>query len=262
MNIELKTFSGLTAGDVRYIEAFTIPQLNRTRKIWIYLPPEYSQGENKFPVIYMHDGQNLFSPDTAYSGHWAVSDSLERLCSDGKTRGAIVVGIESDAHRETELVTLTDDCERYLQFIVTTLKPYIDSNFRVLPWRESTAIMGSSYGGQTAIFAALKHPEIFGLVGAFSPSWHVTAAVVAEYAKQYPIKYFICAGAVEGEWVARNILRNYTPGFTPNYKLVAQALEAQGQEVRLDVDDYGAHIEQYWARKFPQAYQYLFPTNK
>ena len=258
MNIEWKTFSGQTTGDVRYIAEFAMPQLQRTRKIWIYLPPKYTLTKDRYPVIYMHDGQNLFSPDTAYSGDWAVAQSLERLCSDGATRGAIVVGIESDEHRDTELVTLTDDCARYLQFIIFTLKPYIDQNFRVLPWRENTAIMGSSYGGQTAIFAALKHPEIFGMVGAFSPSWHVTAAVVAAHSKQYPIKYFICAGTTEGEWVARNILKNYTPGFTPNYQLVAQALEAQGQTVRLDVDDYGAHNEQYWARKFPQAYQYLF----
>ena len=118
--------------------------------------------------------------------------------------------------------------------------------------------MGSSYGGQAAIFAALEYPEIFGLVGAFSPSWYVTPEVVARYGRKYPIRYFVNSGTMECTWVAKNILRNYSSDYVPNVVGVARALREQGQEVRLDIDEDGYHGEGYWALKFPEAYLHLF----
>ena len=129
MQYELKKYYGRVLGDVRYIENFAIPELGRNRKIWLYLPRGYERSTLHYPVIYMHDGQNIFSPDTAFGGEWEVDDTIERLISEDRTKGAIVVGIESDAYRECELVNTHTDCAKYLQFIVRTLKPYIDSHF-------------------------------------------------------------------------------------------------------------------------------------
>lgn len=121
------------------------PQLQTTKKIWLYLPEDYATSTKKFPVIYMHDGQNLFDTKTAYAGEWRIDETLDSLKAD-----VIVIGIEhGNEKRIDELTPYVHEqhgggnANAYLDFIVTTLKPYVDSHYRTKTGKYNTAIGGS-----------------------------------------------------------------------------------------------------------------------
>jgi len=154
-----------------------IPQLdNRERRIWVYLPPDYNQSNRRYPVLYMHDGQNLFDQATSFAGEWQVDETLERLFKE-KGFAIIVVGIDNGGERRIDEYSPWVNSEygrggegdAYVRFIVETLKPYIDSKYRTLP--NETGIMGSSLGGLISIYAGFKYPEVFKYVGAMSPAF-------------------------------------------------------------------------------------------
>jgi len=181
------------------VSTFTIeaPQLKTTKKIWIYLPEEYSATAKKYSVIYMHDAQNLFDSKTAYSGEWNVDEKLDSLKAP-----VIVVGIEhGNDKRIDELTPFKNEkygggnADNYLDFIVKTLKPYIDKNYRTKPKAKNTIIMGSSLGGLVSYYAILKYPETFGKAGVFSPSFWFSNDIYTLTEKAPKIKtkiYFLC----------------------------------------------------------------------
>jgi predicted alpha/beta superfamily hydrolase len=181
------------------VSTFTIeaPQLKTTKKIWIYLPEEYSATAKKYSVIYMHDAQNLFDSKTAYSGEWNVDEKLDSLKAP-----VIVVGIEhGNDKRIDELTPFKNEkygggnADNYLDFIVKTLKPYIDKNYRTKPKAKNTIIMGSSLGGLVSYYAILKYPETFGKAGVFSPSFWFSNDIYTLTEKASKIKtkiYFLC----------------------------------------------------------------------
>lgn len=164
--------------------AFDIPQLHRKRRIWVYLPPGYKVSKRKYPVMYMHDGQNLFDAATAPFGEWGVDESLDSLAAEGKP-SCIVVGIDNGGETRmneynpyvfiwkdsTSSKTFMPEGEAYTEFIVKTLKPFIDHHLRTLPSKENTIIAGSSMGGLISCYAVLKYPDIFGKAGIFSPAF-------------------------------------------------------------------------------------------
>ena len=235
-----------------------IPQLNRKRTIRMYYPPNYSSGK-RFPVIYMHDGQNLFDESTAFSGEWNVDETLDSLY---KYYGfsCIVVGIyHGENERINELspwvndsLKLGGDGDKYAKFIVKTLKPFIDSHFRTLPDRDNTAIIGSSMGGLISLYMALEYPEVFGKVGIFSPSlWFSPKAFeqIQKYNKKKIQRIYLISGAKEGgntvydALKADSLLRSV--GFDENYLLTKIAKD-------------GKHSESFWSREFGDAIKYLF----
>lgn len=181
------------------VSTFTIeaPQLKTTKKIWIYLPEEYSATAKKYSVIYMHDAQNLFDSKTAYSGEWNVDEKLDSLKAP-----VIVVGIEHGNDKRIEELTPFKNekygggnADNYLDFIVKTLKPYIDKNYRTKPKAKNTIIMGSSLGGLVSYYAILKYPETFGKAGVFSPSFWFSNDIYTLTEKAPKIKtkiYFLC----------------------------------------------------------------------
>ena len=143
------------APNVHLLDAdFFMPQLNRSRRIMIYLPPDYETSQKRYPVLYMHDGQNLFDDATSFSGEWGVDESLNELHSQGDY-GCIVVGIDNGGGlRIDELAPWLNtnyneggEGAQYMDFIVETLKPHVDANYRTFTGREFTAIMGSSLVG-------------------------------------------------------------------------------------------------------------------
>ncbi|MBF4492005.1 alpha/beta hydrolase [Flavobacterium sp. MR2016-29] len=182
------------------VSTFTIeaPQLKTTKKIWIYLPEGYSaSAKKKYSVIYMHDAQNLFDAKTSFVGEWNVDEKLDSLRAP-----VIVVGIEhGNDKRIDELTPFKNEkygggnADNYLEFIVKTLKPYIDKNYRTKTKAKNTTIMGSSLGGLVSYYAILKYPEVFGKAGVFSPSFWFSKDIYS-YAEKVPkIKtkiYFLC----------------------------------------------------------------------
>ena len=173
------------------------PQLKSTKKIWIYLPKNYSASAKKYSVIYMHDAQNLFDAKTSYSGEWNIDEKLDSLSAP-----VIVVGIEhGNEKRIDELTPYKNEkygggnADNYLDFIVNTLKPYIDKNYRTKSKPKNTIIMGSSLGGLISYYAILKYPQVFGKAGVFSPSFWFSNSIYAKTEEASKIKtkiYFLC----------------------------------------------------------------------
>jgi predicted alpha/beta superfamily hydrolase len=242
-------------------ENFFMPQFNRTRRIWIYYPPDYETSGKNYPVLYMHDGQNLFDVLTSFSGEWEVDETLNELFEEGYTV-PIVVGIDNGGiHRINEYTPWSNseygggDGAKYLQFVVETLKPYIDENFRTIPGRESTGIMGSSLGGLISHFGMLQYPETFGKAGLFSPSywfsdsvWNFTAsAQTGEWLRVYQM-----CGSAEGSNTDVNMLRM-------NDSLIARGMPLSN--IQNKVVPGGQHNEALWRGNFREAFLFLFDGN-
>ncbi len=239
---------------------FYIPQLDRYRRIWLYLPPDYGSNSSKYyPVLYMHDGQNLFDAAYSYAGEWGVDEMLSLLALDQADYSCIVVGIDNGgALRLNEYSPWQNptygggDGDEYISFIVNTLKPFIDEHYRTLSEREHTGIMGSSMGGLISLYAALEYPEVFGRAGIFSPSlWFsdeiFTFAQTHPHESQMKID-FMCGDQESGTMVPLmqdmyNLL--LTNGFST-------------EELQYEVVAGGQHNETLWHNEFSETYQWLF----
>jgi predicted alpha/beta superfamily hydrolase len=241
-------------------EDFYMPQLNRERRIWIYLPPDYNESDKAYPVLYMHDGQNIFDVATSFSGEWEVDESLNELFDNGD-EGIIVVAIDNGGEeRINEYSPWVNpqygggEGDEYINFIVDNLKPYIDESFRTLPEREHTGIMGSSLGGLISMYAAIEHQDVFSKAGIFSASfWFSDQSYmhVANTGKQEDMKIYLIAGAQEGSGGGQ------VEDMFAMYNTLLNAGFSEDELVALAHPD-GQHSEWYWAREFPDAYEYLY----
>lgn len=195
------------------VSTFTLesPQLKTTKKIWIYLPENYTASDQKYSVIYMHDAQNLFDAKTSFVGEWNVDEKLDSLKAK-----VIVVGIaHGNEKRIEELTPFKNEkygggnADNYLDFIVKTVKPYIDKNYRTKPKAKNTIIMGSSLGGLVSYYAILKYPEVFGKAAVFSPSFWFSKDIYTLTEKAPKIKtkiYFLC-GDKEDENMVQDMIK-------------------------------------------------------
>jgi len=185
------TGPGITGMVVRYAGMPSAYVARRNVDVW--LPPSYGKDPTKrYPVLYMHDGQNLFDPATSYGNiDWAVDEAMTGLIGKGAVREAIVVGVWNTSKRREEYmpqravqgtvhfnVPGADDLEpadiisdRYLAFLVKELKPFIDATYRTLPGRADTYVMGSSMGGLISQYAMSRYPDVFGGAGCVSTHW-------------------------------------------------------------------------------------------
>ncbi|PKB15591.1 alpha/beta hydrolase [Flavobacterium sp. 5] len=189
----------------KQVSIFTmeVPQLKTTRKIWLYLPIGYETSTKKYPVIYMHDAQNLFDKKTSYAGEWNVDEKLDSLKAQ-----VIVVGIENGGEKRIDELTPYKnekygggETDKYLDFIVKTLKPEIDKKYRTKPNAKSTTIMGSSLGGLTSYYAVIKYPEVFGKAGVFSPAFWINRTEINDLttnSKKLKVKIYFLCGDSEG----------------------------------------------------------------
>ncbi len=240
-------------------EAFHMPQLDRNRRIWIYLPPDYEQTQNKYPVIYMHDGQNLFDVETSFLGEWEVDETLNDLAARGYNV-PIVVGIDNGANQRANEylpyffpnLNAGGEGDEYMAFIVETLKPFIDNQYRTLADRESTGIIGSSLGGVISLYGAIKYQDVFGKCGPFSPAYWANYehlfADLAETGFEQAVRFYQNVGENEGE--------QYTQAM---HQMEAALNTAGFTETRSVVIAGGDHNEATWAGDFENAYLWLFP---
>ncbi len=249
------------AGNVSIIDDnFYMPELDRTRRIWLYLPPNYDESNDSYPVLYMQDGQNLFDTFTSYSGEWEVDETLNNLAEDGY-QVPIVIGIDNGGgerlNEYSPWVNLQyggGEGDEYIDFIVNTLKPYVDENYRTLPSREFTGIMGSSMGGFISHYGSLKHQGVFGKAGIFSPSYWFSDTVwtfTTEMGKQNNMKIYQLIGGQEGVeavadmWAMHDMLANL--GFN------------EDELFSLEVPN-GVHNEVFWRDQFAAAYLWMFES--
>ena len=246
------------SGDLRVLSTvLPIPQLNRTRRVWVHLPAGYADGDDFYPVVYMLDGQNVFDAATSFAGEWGVDESMESLPSS--VVDAIVVAIDNGgAERINEYSAWENpqygggDADAFADFIITELKPLIDGLFRTQPGRTTTAVMGSSLGGLMAMYLVLEHGETFGKAGVMSPSFWFTNGIytLAENHTVLPdTRIFMLGGTNESTTMVSNmeamqdilIERGYTE-----------------QNLRLEAHSYGQHNENYWAGEYTPTYTWLF----
>jgi predicted alpha/beta superfamily hydrolase len=241
-------------------DTFFIPQLDRKRRIWLYLPPNYQNTLNHYPVLYMHDGQNLFDNYYSFAGEWGIDESLNSLFNSGDN-GCIVVGIDNGGDERINEYSPWYNPEygggageKYINFLVETLKPYIDSNYRTLSDRENTAIMGSSVGGLISFYAGLAYPNIFSKIGIFSPSFWFTDScylMARKTPKQFDLKMYFLAGGKESSSI--NVIKD-CEDMIDSLKLSGYTNDELLMVSKAD----GQHSEWFWKREFPAAYKWLF----
>jgi predicted alpha/beta superfamily hydrolase len=248
-----------TFGTIERIPDVYSPQLDNERDLLISLPGSYTAKECRYPVIYMHDGQNLFDPAMSFSGSWNVDIAMAELSLGGLE--AIVIGIpnmgrdrlaEYSPFDHPEIGTGRGD--HYLEFLIDTVKPLIDERYLTLPDREHTGIVGSSMGGLISLYAFFRHPEVFGFAGVLSPSLWVTENATFDFIERapfFPGKLYLDVGTREGE---RHVL---------SAQRMRDLLEAKGYRQGRDLlwveDELGRHHEAAWARRFQKALPFLVP---
>jgi predicted alpha/beta superfamily hydrolase len=238
------------------------PQLGNSRNITVYLPPSYDSSVNRhYPVVYMQDGQNLFTRETSFSGDWGLTSRLDALAAAGIE--AILVGVwnAGDA-RIDEYSPFRDSQGRggrgdeYLSFLTDTVKPLIDGRFQTRPTQRDTFIGGSSMGGLISLYAALGRSTVFGGAAVLSPSvWFADSAIVGfagSAAKGGPV--YLDAGARESD---RQL---------PDVRRLRDVLRGRGYREGVDLmyeeDPGGAHNEAAWGRRFPRALAFLIGAER
>jgi len=147
----------------------------------VLLPANYDTSDRSYPVVYMHDGQNVFTPGGPF-GTWSVDVIAPRLAEFGQSREAIIVGVDNSSDRSAEYAPAFPsggiNADDYLAFLLEELKPVIDAEYRTLPGRDTTVVAGSSFGGVASLHAGFDYPDTVGVVGLFSGSWWATPNLV------------------------------------------------------------------------------------
>ena len=183
----------VTSGNLQHIDLFS-PEMNETIKVDVWTPNGYCK-DVKYPVIYMHDGQNLFDANSTWNHQaWEIDSVMGALLDADSIKPAIIVGVYSvdttrlsDLMPEKPLQYLTTDsiktfidsymckglyrADEYLAFIVNTLRPVINENYSTDTTMQATSIMGSSMGGLISIYGLCEYPEVFGAAGCLSTHW-------------------------------------------------------------------------------------------
>src|SRR5258706_7967122 len=228
--------------------AFMIPQLQRVRRVWIYLPEGYAGSKDQYPVLYMHDGQNVFDDATSFAGEWGVDE-----CIDSMKKKCIVVAVDNGGNKRISEYCPYDmerfgkgEGDQYVEFLATTLKSYIDKNYRTLKNKENTFIAGSSMGGIISMYAVLKYPGVFGGAGAFSPAFWVGPKIfddIKTKGKQVKARIYFYAGKQEGETML--------PDTQKAFDLMKQVSKSKMTTV---IRDDGKHNEARWKIEFPLFY--------
>lgn len=249
-------------------DKFDVPQLGLKRKIWIYLPEGYEKSKEKYPVLYMHDGQDLFDEATSQGRigplEWGVDETIDKAKNK-----VIVVAVEHDEDKlkRVQEYFYTDNPDnanvegkKHLDFMVNTLKPYIDKNYRTKTDKANTFMSGSSMGGLITFYAGLNYPDVFGTLGVLSPSiWldhgNINKEIAAKL-NQPAVKkqrYFFYGGGNEnrtkpdGSFVKMNDDIN---------KAVAE-FKSSGADIKVSINPEGRHGAWYWRSAFAEFYNWL-----
>ncbi|HZF69181.1 MAG TPA: alpha/beta hydrolase-fold protein [Gemmatirosa sp.] len=245
------------------------PELHNHRDVFVYLPPSYMAPEargTRWPVLYMHDGQNLFDPELSFSGAWRVDLAMQTAARVGFE--CIVVGVSNlGGARLDEYSAWFDEsvggggaADLYVDFLLNTLKPMVDAQFRTRPEREATGVLGSSMGGLASLYAFFREPHAFGFCGAMSPAiWYARKAVLPFVEAAIPPtgRLWLDVGTGEGVRTVANV------------RLLRELLHAKGfvephggepggpHLLRTVVAPGAAHTEAAWGRRLKKAIPWL-----
>jgi predicted alpha/beta superfamily hydrolase len=234
------------------------------RNVIVYLPPGYDESDRRYPVMYMHDGQNLFDPETSFvrGRTWEIGGNADRLTLSGEIEPLIVVGVYNTPRRLEEYTHARDrrmgggEANKYGRFLVHELKPWIDERYRTLTDEQNTAMGGSSLGGLVTMYLGLLHAETFGKLAVMSPSvwWNHRSILgfVNEYQGPPWPRIWLDVGDSEGKrphqdaklLYDRLVVNGWKPGVTVQYRMV----------------EGGTHDEAAWAARVGDMLRFLFPA--
>jgi len=255
--VDIWPFFGAPFGKVTIVPDFASPQLSNKRSLRIYLPPSYEENRGKrYPVLYMHDGQNLFDAKTAaYGVEWGIDETVNRLVAIGAMDEVIVVGIDNTPDRIPEYTPCCDPkygggkLDAYDAFVVDTVKPWVDKNYRTLPGKDNTAIMGSSLGGIASVYIAQRHPDVFSKAGGVSSSFWWNNRQFVSRPPRVPVKFYIDAGTKDDGLEDTTLMRDamLAQGYRDNEDLMF--FKAEG----------GIHNEKSWAARVDKPLVWFFP---
>ncbi len=260
-------------GDIRKHENVRSANLNNERTLLVYLPPGYEdQPDRRYPVLYMHDGQNIFDAATSFAGdEWQVDEAAERLIAEGQIEPIIIVGIYNNADRMAEYVPGPPvegrgggKGDAYARFVVEEVKPLIDQTYRTDPAREKTGIAGSSLGGLISLHMARAYPQTFGRCAGVSPTlgWPdrglLTRWGAGDQSWMKKTRFWIDMGTAEG----RPLPGASLPSSVLNARSLAALFEQAGLEAGrdfryLEVAE-GQHNEAAWADRIDQILLFLY----
>jgi predicted alpha/beta superfamily hydrolase len=236
------------------------------RAVSVYLPPQYlEERERRFPVFYLHDGQNLFDGRTSYIAGktWNANTTADRMAEAGEIEPVVLVGIANTGLRRMAEYTPTRDFKMgggegrsYGQLLIEELKPLIDRTYRTLPEAKSTAVGGSSLGGLISLYLGFAHSEVFGKIAVMSPSlwWDHRSILnaITQQATKPELRIWLDMGTAEGarhlrdaDMLERLLLkRGWRNGVDLTY------VKAQG----------AVHDERAWSERFGDVLRFLFPA--
>src|SRR5437868_4450801 len=235
------------------------------RDLVVYLPPEYEDSQRRYPVLYLHDGQNLFDPETAYvrGMDWKVDETDDSLIRAGEIEPVIIVGIFNTGVHRIEEYTPTRDrklggghSELYGRMLIEELKPFIEQRYRTLADAHNTGLGGSSLGGLATLYLGFTYPEIFGKLAVLSPSvWWDNKAILKMIQKTQPkprLKIWLSMGTEESKTGVRdaNLLDD---------ALVAKGWK-EGEDLHYEVIPGAKHEEAAWAERVEPVLRFLFPN--
>ena len=235
--------------------AFIMPQLNRKRRIWIYLPKGYATSSKIYPVLYMNDGQNLFNEKTAAFGEWGVDECLDTL-QKKLDKECIVVGIDHGGEKRSTEYNPYDNAQygkgegkQYVDFLANTLKPYIDAKYHTKKGPENTFIAGSSLGGLISLYAVMQYPAVFGSAGVLSPAFWIAPSIYSDaekFSTTATPKFYLYAGSKESAGMVNDMQR-----------MSAILQKKQQYILRSVVNPLGQHNEASWRQEFADFYKWL-----
>ena len=259
--------SAAPAGPASKLElhrAFHSEHLPDDRDIIVYLPPDYEHHDCRYPVMYMHDGQNLFDPDTSFiqGRTWQFGEQADHLIRAGEIEPLIVVGVYNTPRRLEEYTHARDkrmgggDGKQYGQLLVAELKPWIDNEYRTLPDATDTALGGSSLGGLISLYLGLEHAETFGKLAVMSPSIWWNHKSILGYVNDYEgppwPKIWLDVGDGEGRRVHADV------------ELLYECLKTNGWKPEVNIHYQlalgGTHDESAWAARVGDMLRFLFPA--
>lgn len=252
---ENNKFNGQVTGTIEYHKQFSYDGL-LPRDIIVWLPPGYNENNNeKYSVLYMHDGQNLFDPKTSFTKvDWQIDEAADSLIRKNEIEPIIIVGISNTAERYAEY-TPGDTSQIYKKFVVNKLKPFIDSTYRTLPDRENTYVGGSSSGGTISFMLLWEYSNIFSKAACFSPA--------------FVTKHFNYVEMIENKEVNTKFNLYIDNGglgidslLQPGIDLMINLLKSKGYEDGKDfvfiIDKNAMHNESAWAKRVPKMLKILF----
>ncbi len=257
-------------GNFRLYRDFHSRYLKRDRDILIYLPPGYSAREShRYPVLYLHDGQNLFDAATSFiqGQEWGVDETAEKLIRTGAIEPLIIVGIYNTGDQRVDEYTPTLDTVRgcggkadaYALMLTRELKPFIDAQFRTRRGPQNTGLGGSSLGGLVTLWIGLRYPHVFGKLAVMSPSlwWdneYMLRTVCRRPMAKLPLRIWLDVGSEEGEEHVRQT------------RDLRDTLESSGWKEGTDLQHWVAwgagHSEAAWAARLAQVLRFLFGFNR